>query len=55
MAAKLVIVLLVLTIIIALVVGAAFLYFKRKAELSQEERLKEMEHQQEIFDEFDEL
>jgi len=43
MVAKLALALIVLTIVVALVTAAAFLYFKRKAELDHEKDMTEME------------
>lgn len=51
MAVKLVLALIVLTIIVALVIVAAFLYFKRQAELDHEKEMTEMEKMDDWLDE----
>jgi len=50
MVAKLAFVLIVLTIIVALVTIAAFLYFKRRAELEHEKEMTKMEQVEDLFD-----
>ena len=51
MAVKLVFALTIFVIVIAIVTAAAFLYFKRRAELKAELKEKEMEQTEKLFDE----
>jgi len=50
MVAKLVLALIVLTVIVALLIGAAFLYFRKQAELKHEEKMKQMDRDEKIWD-----
>jgi len=50
MAAKLVILLLIVALILSVAILAAFWYFKETAELNHEQEMKQMEQTEKLFD-----
>lgn len=50
MAAKLVFLLLIVALILSVAILAAFWYFKETAELSHEQKMKQMEQTEQIFE-----